>query len=126
MESGHLTASVPAAVGAPAAGLRHPPETRLRDLTGLITSVLRALPRGRGGVAAGFAAWLHALTVQYRSNAVLLRFGPKRVLLVAGEEIARDILEQPPTEDGFVAGALKADGMGYLAHRALTVAHGPD
>jgi cytochrome P450 len=125
MESGHLTAAVPAPIGAPAA-LRRPPETRLRDLGRLMLHVLRALRRGRGGVAAGFAAWLHDLTVRYRSNAVLLRLGPKRVLVVAGEDIARDILEQPPAEHGFVAGALKADSMGYLAHRALTVAHGHD
>jgi cytochrome P450 len=125
MDSGHLTASVPASVGAPAA-LRQPPRTRVRDLFGLALHVLRALPRGRGGAAAGFAAWLHDMTRRYQSKAVLLRLGPKRVLLVAGEEIARDILEPPPSEHGFVAGALKADAMGFLAHRALTVAHGAD
>ena len=125
MDSGHLTASVPASVGAPATP-RHPPQTRVRDLFGLAVHVLRALPRGRDGIAAGFATWLHSLTRRYHSNAVLLRFGPKRLLLVAGEEISRDILEPPPSEHGFVAGALKAESMGYLAHRALTVTHGAD
>ena len=80
----------------------------------------RAVGREPGSV---MAAWMRGVTARRESDAVILNFGLKKVLLVSGGDLSRHILEQRPSSRGYVEGALKRKGMSFLAPHALTITH---
>jgi cytochrome P450 len=103
-----------------------PPEAGVFDLARLAVRFLGSAVRHPFRWSAGeiFAAWLHGLMESHGSQAVLLKLGPKRLLIVGGTKLSRSILDPPPSPSGFAAGGLKVGAVSFLADRALTVADG--
>lgn len=116
--------SVPSATAARSVAVPSSSYADLARLAGLLLASF--VRRPRPGVSAVTGAWLRDLHARRGSDVVILRIGPKRVLLVGSAEVSRAVLEPAPSADTFVAGRLKVDGMAYLAARALTLAHGAD
>jgi cytochrome P450 len=104
-----------------------PPQTRLSDLGRLAVRLVAGVVRHptRLGFGETLGAWLHDLTRRYNHEAVLVRVGPKKFLIVGGTSVSRAILEPTPASDRYVAGNMKVGAVSYLAERSLTLAHGP-
>ncbi|MDZ8056488.1 MAG: cytochrome P450 [Aulosira sp. ZfuVER01] len=67
--------------------------------------------------------WLKGLTINYKSENVILDFLLKKVLLVSGRDLSAHILKEAPSSQGYIEGTLKKKGMSYLAPEALTISH---
>lgn len=67
--------------------------------------------------------WLKGVTINYKSENVILNFLVKKVLLVSGRDLSAHILKGTPSSAGYLEGTLKKQGMSYLAPNALTISH---
>ena len=107
---------------------REPPSTSLVDLFGLLTRLAAGVVRSprRFSARLTFRDWAQRMMTRYGSDNVVLNLGVKRILLVGGRELSRNILDARPQQDGYAAGKLKHDGMAFLAPHALTISHDAD
>ncbi len=64
------------------------------------------------------------MMTRYGSENLILNLGVKKLLLVGGRELSRQILESPPTSQQYATGSLKRNSMAFLAPHALTISDG--
>jgi cytochrome P450 len=97
------------------------PKTRLSDLAGLVSGLIKARRR-RGDASAAIADWLKRMTERYRSPNIVIDLLVRRILFVSGQNLSREILAQLPSRQSLVAGSVKRKAMSFLAPHALTIA----
>jgi cytochrome P450 len=111
------------------AGVLHsPPATHLLDLLGLgigIAGAFLAHPRDFS-LRVIFRTWARRMMGRYGSENLILNLGVKKLLLVGGRDLSRQILESPPTSQQYVTGSPKRDSMAFLAPHALTISDGQE
>lgn len=103
-----------------------PPATHLVDLVGLgigIAGAFVAHPR-EFSLRVVFRAWARRMRGRYGSENLILNLGVKKLLLVGGSDLSRQILESPPTSQQYATGSLKRNSMAFLAPHALTISDG--
>ncbi len=70
--------------------------------------------------------WAQSRLVRGGEESIAIRIGRRDFLVMGPGEGSREILDGSPAAHGLRPGELKREAMGFLAPRALTIAHGED
>ncbi|QIR37461.1 cytochrome P450 [Tolypothrix sp. PCC 7910] len=101
------------------------PSTNVLDIVRLLGSAIAKFLSGprRFNFQEVLTNWLKGVTINYKSENVILNFLVKKVLLVSDRDLSAHILKGTPSSTGYLEGTLKKQGMSYLAPNALTISH---
>jgi cytochrome P450 len=102
-----------------------PPATGLGDLARLAGAIAGNFARSPRSFSArvAFREWARRMMARHGSENLVLNLGVKKLLLVGGRDLSRQLLQPPPLTRGIAAGKLKCDAMAFLAPHALTISH---
>jgi cytochrome P450 len=105
-----------------------PPSTGFQDLARLGAALAGNALRHPAtfNAEAVFREWARRAAVRRGTDNLMVNLLVKKLLLVGSAELSRQILAQPPSQDGFSTGSLKRSAMAFLAAHALTISDDED